>query len=104
MLTWTSIEGLSMVSVSLVVIMRNMVPLATGLIESIFFDLKLSPRAYISLVAVFLGSILYSATDLTVSPTGIQWILLNTVFSVAIPMIEKRFLVNKLKGYVNSTF
>lgn len=96
-LLWTSIEGLSVVSVALAVIMRNLVPLATGLIENIFFDLKLTLRSYISLAAIFVGSVFYSTTDTTLSPNGLQWLLLNTVCSVFIPIIEKRYLVSKLK-------
>jgi len=96
-LLWTSIEGLSVVSVALVVIMRNLVPLATGLIENIFFDLKLTLRSYISLAAIFVGSVFYSLTDTTLSPYGLQWLLLNTLCSVLIPIVEKRYLVSKLK-------
>jgi len=97
LLLWTSIEGLSVVSVALVVIMRNLVPLITGLIENIFFDLKLTARSYVSLAAIFVGSVFYSMTDSTLSPQGLQWLLLNTLFSVVIPIVEKRFLVGKLK-------
>jgi len=97
LLLWTSIEGLSVVSVALVVIMRNLVPLITGLIENIFFDLKLTTRSYLSLAAIFIGSVFYSMTDTTVSPAGLQWLFLNTAFSVLIPIVEKRYLVSKLK-------
>jgi GDP-mannose transporter len=97
LLLWTSIEGLSVVSVALVVITRNLVPLATGLIENFFFDLKLTWRSYLSLAAIFVGSLFYATTDSTMSAAGLQWLLLNTVCSVTIPIVEKRYLVSKLK-------
>ncbi|KAL0479734.1 hypothetical protein AKO1_007560 [Acrasis kona] len=97
LLLWTSIEGLSAVSIALVVIMRNLVPFATGAIENIFFDLKLTGRSYISLAAIFVGAVFYSLTDFTLSYRGITWLLLNTFLSVLIPIVEKRYLTSKLK-------
>ncbi|KAL9654915.1 hypothetical protein ABK040_008705 [Willaertia magna] len=98
LLTWTSIEGLKVVSVPLVVVTRNLVPFLTGIVESTFFGLQLSFISKMSLLAVFFGSLIFSFTDFTLKWNGIHWIILNVLCSVFIPVIEKRIFNNLLKG------
>ncbi|KAL9644238.1 hypothetical protein ABK040_005699 [Willaertia magna] len=97
LLTWTSLEGLRSVSVALVIVMRNLVPFLTSVIEA-YFGLKINFATRISLLCVFFGSILYNFTDFTLKWNGFHWILINTLCSVLIPIIEKRLLNNLMKG------
>jgi len=63
MLTWTSLEGLRVVSVPLVTVTRNLVPLLTAIIESLFFGYQANGVIKMSLLLVFVGSTFYSFTD-----------------------------------------
>lgn len=93
LMLWTSLEGLRIVSVTLVVVARNFVPLVTGVIESVTSpDFQLSNDGYSSLALVGVGSVLYGITDTTLNFQGMQWLLLNMAFVVVIPMVEKNIM------------
>lgn len=63
LLTWTSLEGLKIVSVPLVTVTRNLVPLLTAIIEALFFGYQTNNVIRLSLLSVFIGSVFYSFTD-----------------------------------------
>ncbi|KAG2387767.1 hypothetical protein C9374_001361 [Naegleria lovaniensis] len=96
LLTWTSLEGLRIVSVPLVTVTRNLVPLLTALIETLFFGYQTNNVIRLSLLSVFIGSVFYSFTDFTLKWNGFHWVILNTACSVIIPIAEKRLLNNWL--------
>eukprot|EP01080_Neovahlkampfia_damariscottae_P010559 gene10559-3078_t len=101
-LLWSSFEGLARVSVPLVIVSRNSAPLGTSLIECLFMGLKLSYEEFFSLSLILMGSIFYAFSDTTVSFEGSQWILLNLLLTVTIPIIDKK-LTNDVKQEQTST-
>ena len=56
-LLWTSLEGLAVVSVPLIIIGRNLVPFVTMLSEKFIFGQMFSKKAYVALGIVVFGSV-----------------------------------------------
>ncbi|EFC44478.1 predicted protein [Naegleria gruberi] len=98
LLTWTSLEGLRLTSVSLFTIIRNLVPMITAILDMTVFGYSIDFQVVSSLISIFLGGVFYSIYDFSLDWQGFHWIILNTCCSVAIPMIEKRLLYNYLQG------
>jgi len=91
-LLWSSLEGLSRVSVPLLVVARNLVPFFTAINEALFFKEKFSLQSYVALLMVCVGSIIYVSVDNTLDFKGFSLVALNLVFSVITPLVEKKLV------------
>jgi len=87
---YTSLVGLSMVSVPLLVACRNLMPLATALGEMIFLGERFPMDQLASLLVVFMGAALYTANDSSFSFTGIGFVFVNMMLTTALALVEKR--------------
>jgi drug/metabolite transporter (DMT)-like permease len=70
LILWTSLEGLSRVSIPLIIVFRNITPLIVSLVENLMNSKSLQQEESISLSLVFIGSIGYALSDFTLSLDG----------------------------------
>jgi hypothetical protein len=65
LILWTSLEGLSRVSIALIIVFRNVTPLFVSIIETVMNNKPISLEESFSLVLVFVGSLGYALSDFT---------------------------------------
>lgn len=87
---YTSLMGLGMVSIPLLVVCRNLMPLTTAIGEMIFLGEKFPMDQLGSLFVVFLGAVLYTVNDSTFSFSGVGVVLLNMVLTAGLTLVEKQ--------------
>ena len=69
----TSMNSLPYVAISTTVVFRNISTLLCAIVEMLIFKETFSFRAKVSLVTIFLGSVLYAMRDLSFDARGYAW-------------------------------
>jgi GDP-mannose transporter len=89
---FTSMKSLSIMSVAVQTILKNLAIVLTALGDAYFFDRKLSIGMFASFALMFVGAYLGSASDRWVTAWGLFWTFANIIFTVAYVLYMKLLL------------
>jgi len=90
----TSLLSLKLISLSTVLVLRNVLPLFAFAVEKLAFDTpaKVSPNLLLAMVVTLFGTLLYARCSISVSPIGTLVVLCNCVLTVADRVLQRSFL------------
>jgi len=91
---YTSIQSLHEMSLSGVLILRNVLPLFTLFAEKTLFGKpsEVTASMLVSMLVALLGTVVYSCWNVTVTRSGIHFVLANCVLTVVDRILQRNFL------------
>jgi len=89
----SSMMALDHASMGAIIVVRNIAPLVTMVIERLFGEhIDISPTVVSSLVVVVAGVALYTSHDVHFSPIGMGWMGLNMISAVLERLLQRKMI------------
>merc|ERR1719162_1048931 len=97
----SSLFAFDYISLSLMIVFRNLAPLVTMTVESLVMDAQHAPKvtlpAVLAIMMMVMGAVLSTIGQSDASWIGLAIVLLNTLLAIADRLIQRRLLVSECK-------
>jgi len=97
----SSLFSYKYISLSLMIVFRNLAPLVTMTVESFVMDAQDAPKVtlpvVLAIMVMVIGALLFTIGESDASWIGLTVVLLNTLLAVADRVLQRRLLVSECK-------
>jgi len=97
----SSLFSYQYISLSLMIVFRNLAPLVTMTVESFVMDAQHAPKVtlpvVLAIMVMVIGALLFTTGESDASYIGLAVVLLNTLLAVADRLVQRRLLVSECK-------